>query len=117
MLKKYLFLSALGTALMLPLLSYGDEPGCLFPCPPKMAVSKDFWKKIYTEVSSGEGIIHDREHLNIVYEVYVTPQGGESYRRKKINSRVSYYQHQLAIPDKDVSEDAGGQGNTAKHEP
>jgi membrane-bound lytic murein transglycosylase D len=95
MLKRYLFRTAVIISLTIPLFSYAEEQVPLFPCPPKMVVSTDFWKKIYTEVSNGEGLIHDSEHLNILYEVYACPPGGMSYQGRKIKSRVSYYEHQL----------------------
>ncbi len=66
-----------------------------FPCPQKMIPSVDFWKKIYTEVSVREGLIHDRENLNVVYEVFPSPAEASPGRDKKIQSRLNYYEQQL----------------------
>ncbi|CAG37603.1 LysM peptidoglycan-binding domain-containing protein [Desulfotalea psychrophila] len=40
-----------------------------FPYYPEIKVNIDFWEKIYGIYSQGEGIVHDREQLNLVYEI------------------------------------------------
>ncbi|HON11850.1 MAG TPA: transglycosylase SLT domain-containing protein [Chitinispirillaceae bacterium] len=39
----------------------------LFPVPEFLKGNVDFWKKIYTEVSSKEGLLHDRDFPQIIY--------------------------------------------------
>ena len=40
-----------------------------FPVPPCIQPNVDFWKKVYTEYHSGQGIIHDNQKLDIVYDI------------------------------------------------
>ncbi|MGB5451551.1 MAG: hypothetical protein WBN00_05610, partial [Sedimenticolaceae bacterium] len=45
----------------------GDSP---FPRPPEIKKAVDFWTRVYTEVDSNSGFVHDDRELNVVYEVY-----------------------------------------------
>ncbi len=40
-----------------------------FPVPQCIRPNVDFWKKVYSEYLSRQGIIHDNQHLDIVYDV------------------------------------------------
>src|SRR5262245_1664100 len=40
-----------------------------FPMPPTIATRVDFWTRVYTEVSTHGGLVHDSEDLSRVYEV------------------------------------------------
>lgn len=51
-----------------------------FPVSDSMRVKVDFWKKVYTEISSTEGFLHDDDNLNIIYDKLEFP--GYSRRRK-----------------------------------
>ena len=39
-----------------------------FPTPPFLADNVLFWKKVYTDVSVNEGLLHDRNHPLIIYQ-------------------------------------------------
>jgi membrane-bound lytic murein transglycosylase D len=80
---------------ILPLPAYAEGPAEHFPCSPKMMPSVDFWKRIFTAVSTGEGLIHDRENLSVVYEIFPSPAEASPGRKKEIKSRLDYYAHQL----------------------
>jgi len=96
MLNTYLILNAiLYILLILPLPASAEGLAEHFPCPPRMSASVDLWKTIYTEVSTGEGLIHDSENLNIVYEVFPNPPEASTGRKKEIKSRLDYYAYQL----------------------
>ena len=41
----------------------------LFPLPPVLEKNVEFWIKIYTQYSQNEVVIHDSEHLDIIYEI------------------------------------------------
>jgi len=41
----------------------------LFPIPPSMEASVAFWKRVYSEFSTREYILHDKEDLSIIYDV------------------------------------------------
>ena len=57
---------------LLPGLAAAAEPG--FPKPPELVPRVDFWKRIYTEVDTDHGLLHDSRDLRIVYEVAASPQ-------------------------------------------
>jgi membrane-bound lytic murein transglycosylase D len=40
----------------------------LFPRPVSLQPAIDFWTRVYTEVDSRAGYVHDSRNLNIVYE-------------------------------------------------
>lgn len=46
-----------------------------FPKPPELVPRVEFWKRIYTEVDTQGGLIHDARDLGIVYEVIQLPSG------------------------------------------
>ena len=43
-----------------------------------------FWKKIYSEYSTAQGVIHDKQDLGIIYDV-IELEDRDHYRSKKIN--------------------------------
>ena len=90
-----LILGLLTSLLIHSIPSYSEEPVECFPTPPKMIKSVTFWKKVYTEIDTEKGFIHDRENLDIIYEVYTLPKGEKSYQNKKIKNRINYYENQL----------------------
>jgi|GEM_PF-119492 len=50
----------------------GAEP---FPMPASIAPRVDFWTRIYSEVPTHGGLVHDYDDLSLVYEVVRAPQG------------------------------------------
>ena len=57
-----------------------------FPVYPSIKPNVDFWKKIYTEYHSKQGVIHDNQTVSIIYEVIeLVPRNVKKSRR--INSR------------------------------
>ncbi len=56
-----------------------------FPRPPAVQPMVDFWTRIYTEVATDSGLIHDSRHLGVVYERTVVPQNlGRRTRERRI---------------------------------
>mgnify|MGYP003564713710 CR=1 FL=1 len=47
---------------------YHSVVGKIFPIPKSLKTIVEFWKKIYTEVSLSEGLLHDREYPLIIYK-------------------------------------------------
>ena len=47
----------------------------LFPRPPAIQPRVRFWTRVYTEVGTDAGLIHDTEDLGVVYEVVRLPHG------------------------------------------
>ena len=50
----------------------GEDP---FPRPYALQPQIRFWKRVYTEVDTNGGLIHDAEHLDVVYETLRMPEG------------------------------------------
>lgn len=56
-----------------------------FPVFPALKPNIAFWKKVYSQYTSLQGIIHDSEKLDIVYEVIrIEPRTSRSARRRNI---------------------------------
>src|SRR5262245_43182494 len=52
------------------------------PTPPSLEPAVVFWTRIYSEVDSHAGLIHDAEHLGVVYETIRFPEA-LSYRARE----------------------------------
>jgi membrane-bound lytic murein transglycosylase D len=55
-----------------------------FVRPPELEPDIAFWRRIYTEVSTDGGLIHDPERLDVVYEVLEFPDNLAPRQRSKI---------------------------------
>ncbi len=62
---------ALAALLILTAASSADER---FPLPAALEPNVAFWTRIYAEVPSDRGLIHDSRHLGVVYETIELPQ-------------------------------------------
>jgi membrane-bound lytic murein transglycosylase D len=51
---------------MLPLSAAAQEPN-LFPRPPELESAVQFWTRVYTEVDTQSGFLHDSRHLSVIY--------------------------------------------------
>jgi membrane-bound lytic murein transglycosylase D len=49
----------------------GEE---LLPKPPSLEPAVRFWTRVYTEVDTSQGLLHDAENLDVVYEVIDVPR-------------------------------------------
>ena len=43
------------------------QPTDLFPRPPEIEAAINFWVKVYTEVNTQSGFLHDSQHLSVIY--------------------------------------------------
>jgi membrane-bound lytic murein transglycosylase D len=60
----------------------------LLPRPPELEANVRFWTRIYTEVDSGAGLIHDSENLEVVYEEIRLPDGISSRARSRRIAKI-----------------------------
>jgi membrane-bound lytic murein transglycosylase D len=60
------------------------EPAGTFPRPPELEPDILFWTKIYTEVDTHGGLIHDSSHLGVVYEVLRFPDGASRRTQRRM---------------------------------
>lgn len=107
-------LAVITILLFTPLLTIADESGTdPFPLYPSITTNVDFWKTIYSKYTTQQGVIHDADNLNIVYEVInlnpTSKRGARRYNSKLIRSTIKKYKTALENLAK-------GQGPNSKEE-
>jgi membrane-bound lytic murein transglycosylase D len=58
-----------------------------FPKPPALHAAVDFWRRVFTEVDTNGGFIHDSRDLGIVYEVVRHPESRSHRSRARHQER------------------------------
>lgn len=80
-----------------------------FPRPPELEPDIAFWRRIYTQVSTDGGLIHDPVRLDLVYEQMEFPDELSARERsKRIDAAKKKYSHildRLASGAEDLSEE------------
>ncbi|HEX6994141.1 MAG TPA: LysM peptidoglycan-binding domain-containing protein [Gammaproteobacteria bacterium] len=61
-----------------------------FPRPKQLEAAVQFWTRVYTEVDTRGGFIHDSERLDIVYET-VRDTTSEAARRRQVDAAMRRY--------------------------
>ena len=67
----------------------------LFPRPAAIEPDVQFWKRVYTEVSTDEGFIHDDTHLGVVYEKIALPENASRRARHRYVKRIKRKYHDI----------------------
>lgn len=84
------------SALINPCTSQAGPSEILFPRPPEIEQAVDFWTRVYSEVDSNSGYIHDSQSLGVVYEVYPLPTYASPKRQHRIiQKRIRHYEQLL----------------------
>jgi len=60
----------------------------LFPRPAELEPAVTFWTRVYTEIDTGHGFIHDSRHLDVVYEVIKLPANSSHLTHDKVIKRA-----------------------------
>ncbi len=47
----------------------------LFPRPAGLEPDINFWRRVYTEIDTSSGFVHDSRHLGVVYRTLSFPRG------------------------------------------
>jgi len=72
----------------------------LFPRPEGLETAVRFWTRVYSEIDSSSGLIHDARNLGVIYEVVRFPSGLSNRTRErrveKIKRKYSAILNQLA---------------------
>lgn len=72
-------------AVLLPLSAFAADKLTTFPRPAELEDDIGFWTRVYTEVDTDGGLLHDDEQLEIVYEVVRFGEGlSETERRERV---------------------------------
>jgi membrane-bound lytic murein transglycosylase D len=83
----------------------------LFPRPASLEPAVQFWTRVYTEVDTRSGFIHDNLRLDVVYEtVRFGGNGTPQSERREIDRRITAYRQILERLA------AGGRGNLSEDE-
>jgi peptidoglycan lytic transglycosylase D len=61
----------------------------LFPRPPELTSAVAFWTRVYTEVDSNGGFLHDSRNLAVVYETLDFGKEASSRQRSRIRDRAA----------------------------
>jgi membrane-bound lytic murein transglycosylase D len=60
----------------------------IFPIAPELRRDVDFWRDVFTEYGSDEGVLHDNRNLSIVYERFAMPENlGRRERQRRVSKR------------------------------
>jgi membrane-bound lytic murein transglycosylase D len=73
----------------------------LFPRPYALQPQIRFWKRIYTEVDTNGGLVHDAEHLDVVYETLRMPEGlsNRAFQARVDERKETYRRILLGLAD------------------
>ena len=58
----------LWTCCLLAFARLAGASDALLPRPPELEPDVQFWVRVYTQISTNEGFIHDQHELSVVYE-------------------------------------------------
>ncbi len=75
--------------------AFAQAPDSLFPLPDSLKPAVDFWTRVYTEVGTNGGFIHDNRRLDIVYESLEFPEKVTSRERRRITSSASDHYREI----------------------
>jgi membrane-bound lytic murein transglycosylase D len=76
-------LRRLTSTLALLLLAAASASAEVLPRPPALEPNVRFWTRIYTEIDTQSGLIHDSEYLDVVYETLRLPAGLSTRARER----------------------------------
>lgn len=78
-----------------------------FPFPEEFSRDVAFWKRIYSEVETSAGLVHDSRYLDIVYGELELPEGAGRAERRRLSrqARERYRQELLALAEDPARED------------
>jgi membrane-bound lytic murein transglycosylase D len=72
--------------------AYAADTSPRFPLPSDLEPDVRFWTRVYTEVDTNGGFIHDERDLSVIYEtVQFPPQLSERGRRQEVRKRKQHY--------------------------
>jgi membrane-bound lytic murein transglycosylase D len=92
--RKFLKCCALLCCLLLSRFAFAADT--LLPRPPELEPDVQFWIRVYTEISTNEGFIHDQHKLAIVYEkVQFEPDTPPHERAHKVDAERERYRDML----------------------
>jgi membrane-bound lytic murein transglycosylase D len=95
-----------------PAALYGADT--LFPVYPCIEPNVRFWTKIYTQYTSNQGILHDSENLNVIYEVIQLKNPDQYGARKNNEKRINAAKLKYKIILKTLAQNPAATGDEAR---
>ena len=90
------FLALLAAATSVAGYSDPDAAEHAFPQPASIKPAVAFWTRVYTEIGTDRGFIHDNRRLDIVYETLrLNPKAGPKTQRKAMRKAIERYRKVL----------------------
>ncbi|RLA63167.1 MAG: hypothetical protein DRQ89_07385 [Epsilonproteobacteria bacterium] len=77
--------------LIFPIVLFASTAKKHFPVDYKMRVRVNFWEKVYSQINSDEGFLHDEQKLDIIYETVSVRGLSRKGRIKKVKARKRYW--------------------------
>ncbi len=77
----------IGTALGLALAASTHAAAEDFPKPPALEAPVAFWKRVYSEINTSQGFLHDSRDLGIVYRTIDVPRNAGRRARERVVER------------------------------
>lgn len=80
----FLFILVLGGPALFHSSPASAQDTALFPRPPELEPAINFWTRVYTEVDTRSGFLHDSRHLSVIYGALPLDRRGIEARRTQI---------------------------------
>ena len=81
-------------ACSLPQLAAADSD--LFPRPPELEPAVQFWIKVYTQITTDAGFIHDQRNLSVIYEtLHFSADSSNRERERKVEAERDRFHDML----------------------
>ena len=74
-----------------PTVLFAVLPRKHFPVDSKMRLRVNFWEKVYSQINSDEGYLHDEQNLGIIYETVSVRGLSRRNRIRKVKARKRYW--------------------------
>jgi membrane-bound lytic murein transglycosylase D len=89
-------MKAILSALLLVCSTLSVAAGDAIPRPPELQPDVDFWIRVYSEISTNQGFIHDQRNLAVVYEtVNFAPDSTSRQRQAQVDAARKRFQEML----------------------
>ena len=80
-------LRLIGAACLAVLAARAVAANAVLPCPPQLRSAVHFWIRVYTQIDTNEGFLHDPKRLGIVYATVRFRPGSSRAERQRVVNR------------------------------
>ncbi|HET7757009.1 MAG TPA: hypothetical protein VFK87_07125, partial [Steroidobacteraceae bacterium] len=80
---------ALVAGALLPALARADDP---VPLPQALEPDVEFWIRVYTQIDTNAGFLHDQYNLKVIYDtLHFAPDASQSEREREVDAARERY--------------------------